>query len=465
MAEALALVATTLYAVTIRHPRMHSPGGLRGPAIAQPLSVWISTAGEPMSVLEPTLAAASRIRHSPKRIFVLDDRGSPNVKALAQRYGARYLARPTHEDAKAGNLNHALVATSSDPTPLILTLDADQVPEPEIMQRLAGYFRFPRVAFVQTQQLFVLPNGDPFTNADSLFYCVMQTSKDADNAAFSCGSGVVYRRAALDEIGGFSSWNLVEDVHTSMRLHAAGWTSIYHPFALTTGTAPSDIVGYTRQRTQWATDSVRMLLWDNPFRYRGLTLAQKLHYVYTGGGYVVAGIIMPLYYLTPVLSLFVGFQLTLGSAREYAMYRGVYLAFTLLAIGTLQRPVRGLKYFRMWAGGFPVHVKAIVGALRSRVAKPPYKVTPKLPSVPSGAARLAQVSPQLAVVALLAVAVPYGWMVRVLPVDALVVNTAWGAWVVWILTGVIGAALQSGAPVAHASRAPTIRSSDLGNAG
>ena len=66
----------------------------------------------------------------------------------------------------------------------------------------------------------------------------MQAGKDTDNAAFSCGSGVIYRRKALEEIGGFSTWNLVEDVHTSMLLHDRGWRSIYYNYPLTKGTAP-----------------------------------------------------------------------------------------------------------------------------------------------------------------------------------------------------------------------------------
>ena len=33
---------------------------------------------------------------------------------------------------------------------------------------------------------------------------------------------MAYRRDALVRIGGFSEWSLVEDLHTSIRLHAAG---------------------------------------------------------------------------------------------------------------------------------------------------------------------------------------------------------------------------------------------------
>lgn len=454
MAEIVAFVATTVYATTIRHPRLHRPEGPRGPAVARGLDVWICTAGEPLSVLEPTLAAAVRIHASSKRVYVLDDRGSPEVARLAAQYGAAYVAREETADAKAGNLNHALRATRDTGNELILALDADQVPDPELMRRVSGYFRFPRVAFVQTAQRFVLPSGDPFGNSDALFYCVMQTSKDADNAAFSCGSGVVYRREALEAIGGFSAWNVVEDVHTSMRLHAAGWTSIYHPFALSTGTAPADIVSFARQRKQWAIDSLRILFWDNPLRYRGLTPAQRVHYFYTGASYIVAGVVLPFYFLVPGIALLTHMELTTATASTYALYRGAYLLFTLMTVATLQRPIHGLRYFRMWAGTFPVHFMAALAALRARSSKPAYRVTSKVQGSPSVAERLRRVAPQIAVLLVVAVAVPYGWLARALPVDALVVNTAWSGWVAWSVTGVIGAALQSREPIRTPS-APT----------
>ena len=55
--------------------------------------------------------------------------------------------RPRH--AKAGNLNNALVATEGE---FLLILDADQVPDPEILDRTLGYFNDRRVALVQTPQ-------------------------------------------------------------------------------------------------------------------------------------------------------------------------------------------------------------------------------------------------------------------------------------------------------------------------
>jgi hypothetical protein len=96
------------------------------------------------------------------------------------------------------------------------------VPVPEIATRLAGFFELPLVAYVQSKQTFFLPEGDPFYNADQIFYETLQLSNDQANAVISCGSGVMYRRQALEELGGFVTWNIVEDCTTSYDLPSRG---------------------------------------------------------------------------------------------------------------------------------------------------------------------------------------------------------------------------------------------------
>lgn len=143
-----------------------------------------------MDLLKETVEASVKIDYPYKRVYILDDKGDDSYKKLSDTYGCGYFARKEHNDAKAGNLNYAFERTSGD---LILTLDADQVPKPEIIKNLIGYFKIPHISFVQTKQDFKVPKGDPFGNTDRIFYKVMQSGKEIDNAAFSCGSGVIYR--------------------------------------------------------------------------------------------------------------------------------------------------------------------------------------------------------------------------------------------------------------------------------
>ena len=201
-----------------------------------------------------------------------------------------------------------------------------------------------------------------------------------------------------------------------------------------------------KQRSQWAVDSLRLFLWDNPLRHRGLTWPQRLQYCYTGAGYLVAGLILPLYFILPIWSMLAGIPLTRNSALDYALYRGIYALCTFLALGALQRPIRGFTGYRFWAGAFPIFFRALFIALRSRHAKPGYQVTSKTPASPGLLLRLRFVWAQLTVLACLAISVPYGWLSHTLSRDAMLVNSVWSLWAAWTLSAIVTAALQSSPP-------------------
>jgi cellulose synthase (UDP-forming) len=165
--------------------------------------VFVTCYNEPVELVRRTVRAALAIGY-PHQTYVLDDGNSDGMRAMAEAEGAGYIVRsedwrgrPRH--AKAGNLNNALLHTQGE---LILMLDADQLPHPTILDRIVGYFRDPRTAFVQTPQPFYnIPPGDPFGSDAPLFYGPIQQGKDGWNAAFFCGSNAVLRREALMQIG------------------------------------------------------------------------------------------------------------------------------------------------------------------------------------------------------------------------------------------------------------------------
>jgi cellulose synthase (UDP-forming) len=437
MAEIAGLITATYFAGIIWHPRYHRPEGLNWDQTPS-VDVLITTCGEPLTILQRTLTAVTQSDYARKKVYVLDDAASAGVKTLAEQNGCHYIARTDHADAKAGNLNHGLSQTQGE---FILTLDADQIPDKDIIRRLISYFKFANVGFVQSAQRFVLPDADPFGNSDELFYKVMQPGKDNDNSAFSCGSGVVYRRAALESIGGFSSWNLVEDVHTSMKLHAQGWKSIYHNHPLTTGTAPADIFNVYKQRQQWAIDSLRLLFWDNPFKYAGLTLKQKLQYFQLGFVFLISGFAMPIYFLIPSWSLLTGQFVANASVADYIFYRGLYFLFGILALTILEHPADSRKPYKMWAGLFPIFVKATIAALRSKRHKPRYVVNGKLPDNPSLIQRFKAIVPQMSFIFLTLVSIAYSLQLKTLPMELFLVNGLWGCWVIWSLSGICTAAV------------------------
>ena len=324
----VALLAAVVLFWTPQHP-------LPPPPPAGDVDVFIPVCGEDVDMVEATLRAALAIEY-PHRTTVLNDgrlAGQPHwrdILPLCDDYGVDCISRRSGKRGKAGNLNSALEQTDGE---FIVVLDADHLARPELGEMLLGYFEDPDVAFVTSRQCFKLDSGDLLGHQEALFYCAIQPVKDRDNAAFSCGNGVAYRRAALEEIGGFSEWNLVEDVHTSYELHARGWRSVYVPVPVSVGTAPSTAAEMASQRLRWATDSLRMFFWDNPLLKRGLTLRQRLHYLHTTGWYLVAAAHL-VFLLSPIASILLGVRLLApGTETTYGLLLALYLGPVALMLG------------------------------------------------------------------------------------------------------------------------------------
>lgn len=218
LAETYSLIDAYLFGITMW--RLKERGDAPPPPEGATVDVFITTYNEPVEMVAATAAAARDITF-PHRTWVLDDGDRPEMRAATERLGVGYLTRdeswvdrPRH--AKAGNLNSALFRTDGE---FLLILDADQMPDPAILDRTLGWFRDPEVALVQTPQWFVnVTDSDPLGSQAPLFYGPIQQGKDGWNAAFFCGSNALLRRDALMQLGIVGYVREVEDaVATSLR--------------------------------------------------------------------------------------------------------------------------------------------------------------------------------------------------------------------------------------------------------
>ena len=246
------------------------------------VAVLIATYNEDLEVLLPTVTAALALEPA-HETFVLDDGDRLEVAQMARALGATYVSRPVHDHAKAGNLNHALARLDAD---VIAVLDADHVPAQDFLLALLGYFEDPDVALVQTPQEFYNTDSfehtrDPEVHEESLFYRVVQPAKNRANAAFWCGTNALLRVDALRAVGGVATETITEDLHTTLKLHRAGWRTVYHDQVLARGLAAGGPDQFFAQRLRWGRGSMQVLRRSNPVFGPGLRLGQRLAYLYS----------------------------------------------------------------------------------------------------------------------------------------------------------------------------------------
>ncbi len=205
------------------------------------IDLFIATYNEDLYIVEDTIRDATKATYPYDdvkiNIMVLDDGhrdGSDpvkeNFKALAEKYGVKYLSRENNIGFKAGNMNNAFYQSDGD---LVVILDADTRIFPKFLENTTGYFRNKKMGWIQTPQWFYdIPEGLPlnqyletkyhslgriignfipfskkyivgknvFGTDPQLFYDIILRRRNASNAAFSCGAGSVQRRSALEAL-------------------------------------------------------------------------------------------------------------------------------------------------------------------------------------------------------------------------------------------------------------------------
>jgi cellulose synthase (UDP-forming) len=333
------------------------------------VDVLVPVYDEPCELVERALAAAVAIRY-PHRTYLLDDARDSRFAALAARLGASYLARAGGGGAKAGNVNAALGRTAGE---FVAVFDVDHVPESDFLDAALGHFADPSIAFVQS--------GVAFRNREESFVAQATTQQAQDiygptsmgmhgaGAAVVWGSHTTFRRAALDSIGGYQM-GLAEDLHTSMRLHAAGWRSVYVPSVHARGLVPGDLRAFTKQQLKWARGVFEVLVTIFPRLARRLAPGQQAAYLVRLTYYLVGPVFL-------VHALFGVGALFSGRAEVRANFAGYLLHALPLAVAFVLvrrlanrfwNPERGPAGFNVWGYAqacalWPVYTLALACAV------------------------------------------------------------------------------------------------------
>jgi cellulose synthase (UDP-forming) len=343
-----------------------------------PVDVVIATYDEDADILEPTILGALALRGD-VTVHLCDDGRRPSVEALAKLHGVRYVTRPDNAGAKAGNVNAVLPSLTGE---LLLVLDADHVPAPDLLEATSGYFIDPSVAVVQTAHSFRNHNSvmheEEGRHEQSLFFDVLLPGRDRIGTVFWAGSAALLRTSALREVGGLSTRTSTEDFETSLLLQRAGYRLRYHNEHLIQGLAPDNLAAYLTQRARWAEGTLASYRPGHRVALgRHLRLRQRLSYL---GGV--------LYYLTPIqritftvyVVLVGGFGvLPFGDIVDFRPFVVLWSAWTLTSILAVSALERGSTRPSEGTRNLYVAMEAFLRAIPSLWRDVPmvFKVTPK----------------------------------------------------------------------------------------
>lgn len=346
------------------------------------IAVFVTAApGEPLSMFKKTFEALSKLE-TPCNIYFLDGTNAPEFKALALDYGLVHLDMNGVEGAKAGKVNEALNRTNED---FILVLDPDHLVFPNFLTEVMVFFKDKSVGFVQVSQGYYNQYRSPIARAAAeqsyLFYGPTQCYYGSNGNAVAIGANCIFRREALKSIGGHAH-GLAEDLLTSIRLHAQGWKSIYHPVIVNRGLVPEDFDGFSKQQLKWSRGLFEVLFTEYPKLFFKLNLSSKWRY-FTIGTFYLVGVRNFFFLMMPVFYFLFGWVAVNMSFSEFIV-RSMPFAFFSLVIYALSqrylvdRPNEKGIYWRgmvMKFACWPVYTYALFLSLLNK--KIPYLPTAK----------------------------------------------------------------------------------------
>jgi cellulose synthase/poly-beta-1,6-N-acetylglucosamine synthase-like glycosyltransferase len=290
-------------------------------------------------------------------VQVLDDSTDGSLtfsRAAVEQWKAEGLrVELVHRTRRTGYKAGALAAgLERSNAPFVAIFDADFVPPPDFLRRTVPLLLGePQLALVQARWTHLNADESILTRVQARlldgYFGVEQVARARWGLPVpfngTCG---IWRRAAIDDAGGWQGDTLTEDLDLSIRAHLRGWRAAFLPELHVPGSLPSSARAWRVQQFRWTKGFVQCFrklvrpVWASPH----LRWWQKLAVTLQLG--------QPLAFLVGLLCLLLGLPFIAGEATAGPLLTVVAVSTSTLGfVGTfgflaasLEPPMRGRHF-------------------------------------------------------------------------------------------------------------------------
>ncbi|PWU11805.1 MAG: glycosyl transferase family 2 [Verrucomicrobia bacterium] len=215
------------------------------------------------------LTAVSKISYPKEKlqIQVLDD-STDETRVILERESeilrkqgldVEYVHRVNRIGFKAGALAKGLENAKGE---FILILDADFVPQPDILLKTIHHFTHSRVGMVQMRWGHLNRHYSFLTQMQAIFLdghlLLEQTARSRSGRFFNFnGTAGIWRKSCIETSGGWQHDTLTEDLDLSYRAQMCGWKFVFLPDVVVPAELPVDMNGFKSQQHRWTKGSIQ----------------------------------------------------------------------------------------------------------------------------------------------------------------------------------------------------------------
>ncbi|MFB8577109.1 glycosyltransferase family 2 protein [Enterococcus hirae] len=278
--ELLDFVATIIYFILVSYPILGSFAWFIGvlcysflfkykhidwaeiPTEVEPFITIMVPAHNEEVVIEDTIDyLMTKINYGNYEVLVTDDGSTDETPAILARLQKKYpKLRVMRIDKNKGKAHAFDIGMAFAKGRLILSNDADTVPEPDALSNYVNYFIRPGgrnisavTANMDVKNRTSLLGKSQTVEFSSIVGIIKRTQAGVLGGLYAySGANTMYRKDALIDVGGFRQDRATEDISIAWDHQLNGWISVFAPTIIFFMEVPVSLPMLYRQRKRWA---------------------------------------------------------------------------------------------------------------------------------------------------------------------------------------------------------------------
>lgn len=278
--ELLDFVATIIYFILVSYPILGSFAWFIGvlcysflfkykhidwaeiPTEVEPFITIMVPAHNEEVVIEDTIDyLMTKINYGNYEVLVTDDGSTDETPAILARLQKKYpKLRVIRIDKNKGKAHAFDIGMAFAKGRLILSNDADTVPEPDALSNYVNYFIRPGgrnisavTANMDVKNRTSLLGKSQTVDFSSIVGIIKRTQAGVLGGLYAySGANTMYRKDALIDVGGFRQDRATEDISIAWDHQLNGWISVFAPTIIFFMEVPVSLPMLYRQRKRWA---------------------------------------------------------------------------------------------------------------------------------------------------------------------------------------------------------------------
>lgn len=175
-------------------------------------------------------------------------------------FDAEMIHRDDRTGYKAGALENATPYAKGE---YLFILDADFVPNPDVLQKTIHFFTDEKVGLIQTRWGHLNRTFNVLTRVQAMFLDghleLEQTARNRSGRFFTFnGTAGIWRKSCIEDAGGWEHDTLTEDMDLSYRAQLKGWRFVFLNDVETPAELPVDMDGFKSQQHRWTKGSIQV---------------------------------------------------------------------------------------------------------------------------------------------------------------------------------------------------------------